>query len=212
MPGRRPPPPNRTLPVRKTEAVLAILDISGCTNFIVKRVVALEHAEQIITDLIGTLIDDAERPFVVNKLEGDAMLLFAETDGATAATVAATWRLVDRAFGQFERSLERIRDQRSHCNCDACANVGNLRLKAFLHVGEITVKQVRQFEEIAGEPVILLHRLMKNSLASREYVLFTDSYHAALAPPPAAAVPHSEVAEGFGPVALHVFDRSNPSS
>ncbi len=190
--------------MRKTEAVLAILDISGYTRFIVERVIALEHAEQIITELIETLIDDAERPFVVNKLEGDAMLLFAETDGDSAATVGTTWRLVNRAFEQFDRSLARIGQARSHCSCEACANIASLRLKAFLHLGEITVKQVRQFEEIAGEAVILVHRLLKNKVTAREYILATDAYCAQLGALPADATAHVEEAEGIGAVGLRL--------
>lgn len=38
------------------------------------------------------------------------------------------------------------------------------------------VKQVRQFTEIAGEDVILIHRLLKNSIDSDEYILLTDSF------------------------------------
>jgi len=61
-------------------------------------------------------------------------------------------------------SSERIKIARRHCHCDACANTDSLQLKAFLHVGEIVVKRVRQFEEIAGEAVIMVHRVTKNSV------------------------------------------------
>ncbi len=38
------------------------------------------------------------------------------------------------------------------------------------------IRLLPQFEELAGENVIILHRLLKNSVPSREYLLMTDSY------------------------------------
>ena len=50
----------------------------------------------------------------------------------------------------------------------------NLKLKCFVHYGEFLIKKIRNFEEIAGQDVIILHRLMKNSINSNEYILFTE--------------------------------------
>lgn len=51
-----------------------------------------------------------------------------------------------------------------------------MRLKIVAHKGEFAIKKIRQFEEIAGEAVILVHRLLKNSLKSNEYWLLTDVF------------------------------------
>ena len=45
-----------------------------------------------------------------------------------------------------------------------------------MHIGEIVIKRVRTFEEIAGDPVILVHRMTKNALPLREYVLMKNSF------------------------------------
>ena len=65
--------------MRLTPAVLVITDISGYTSFIKHRAVSLLHAEAIVTDLLEAVIDRAAHPLAVNKLEGDAALLYAET-------------------------------------------------------------------------------------------------------------------------------------
>ena len=52
--------------------------------------------------------------------------------------------------------------------------MGHLRLKSFVHYGDFIIKKVSRFEEIAGENVILAHRLMKNSIKASEYILFTE--------------------------------------
>jgi hypothetical protein len=166
-------------PVRLTDAVLVVVDISGYTSFVQQRTVSLEHAEAIVSELIESIIDHADHPLVVNKLEGDAALLYAETRGAREAVAASATRHVSGFFTGFATSLQRIGAERRHCDCDACANIGSLQLKAFMHIGEIVIKRVRTFEEIAGDPVILVHRMTKNAVPLRDYVLMTDAFCAA---------------------------------
>jgi hypothetical protein len=185
--------------MRLTHALLVIVDISGYTDFITNRSVSLLHAEQIITDLMESVIDRAEHPLTVNKLEGDAALLFREyLPEAGSACTRDVLAQVAGFFAAFEACLAGVTEKRSFCSCEACGSTTQLKLKAFLHTGEIAVKQVRQFEELAGEDVILIHRLLKNTVPEREYVLMTDAVRA-LAPD---AVPmlraHQEIVEGVG--------------
>ena len=51
--------------------------------------------------------------------------------------------------------------------------MGDLKIKLVVHFGGFYVKQVAHFEEVAGEDVILVHRLLKNTLNSNEYLLVT---------------------------------------
>jgi hypothetical protein len=44
------------------------------------------------------------------------------------------------------------------------------------HRGEFTIQKIRNFEELAGEDVILTHRMLKNSIKSNEYWLVTESF------------------------------------
>ncbi len=189
-------------PIRSTDVVLVIVDISGYTRFVQQRAVSLEHAEAIVTELIESIIDRASNPLVVNKLEGDAALLYAETRGDRRAAVASVMGQLAQFFSAFAGSLERIREARSHCSCDACANIGALQLKAFVHVGEIVLKQVRQFEEIAGEAVIMVHRMTKNALPLHEYVLMTDAVYAEGGDSIPDLMPQTESIDGT-PALLH---------
>ena len=74
--------------MRLAQALLVIVDISGYTEFITNRQVSLLHAEQIITELMESVIDRADHPLVVNKLEGDAALLFREFQPGDADAAA----------------------------------------------------------------------------------------------------------------------------
>jgi hypothetical protein len=154
--------------MRLTHAILAIFDISGYTAFIRHRTVTLLHAEQIVTDLLESVVERAEHPLLLNKFEGDAALLWTAVDADPASVARSVLMQARQAFEAFSGRLDLIRGERSHCSCAACANIASLQLKVLLHSGEIAIKQVRQFEELAGEPVIALHRLLKKLRTDKE--------------------------------------------
>lgn len=192
--------------MRLTQAVLVVADISGYTDFITNREVSLLHAEQIITDLLESMLDRTEHPLIANKLEGDAALLYAEHEpGEADAAVRDALVQVHALFDAFASRLRRIGEERANCGCEACANISRLCLKAFVHRGEIAIKKVRQFEELAGEPVILVHRLMKNQVPLREYVLLSAEAagRAGLAADVGAL--HRETLDGLGEVELRLL-------
>ena len=161
--------------MRICQAFLVVIDISGYTRFITGRSLALQHAEQIISDLIGVVIDQSRHPLIVNKLEGDAALMYAEVEANDPCAGSDVLAQVRSFFPAFRQRVLELSNMRSNCSCDACTNITALGLKAFVNSGEILLKKIRQFDELAGEPVILLHRLMKNSVQGTEYVLMTDA-------------------------------------
>ena len=188
--------------MRLAHAFLVIVDISGYTAFINERQTSLLHAEQIITELMESVIDRATHPLVVNKLEGDAALLYGELADGDQAGARDVLAQVKAFFPAFDSCLGRQREARANCVCEACTGIDKLQLKAFVHVGELAIKRVRQFEELAGEQVILVHRLLKNTVARREYVLLTEPARAAAGLEAALLEAHSEELEGIGETRL----------
>lgn len=174
-------------------AHIVLVDISGYTQFIRLHRMSLLHAERIITDLLESVIDVSSHPLVLNKLEGDAALFYAFADEGVGTaderertSAAAVLQQVQGFFETFRRRERELVSECSICVCDACVKAGDLRLKVIAHTGTIIVKRMRQFEEIAGEDVILTHLLLKNSVQADEYLLLTDSFHALSGPPDAA--------------------------
>ena len=189
--------------VKKVALVLA--DISGYTCFIKNREISLLHAEQIITELLEAVIDTAEYPLTLNKLEGDAALLFTPVEADATAVTKDVARQAVRFFEAFKSKRQALVDGIA-CSCDACTHIENLELKAFLHLGEAVVKRVRQFEELGGEDVILIHRLLKNSLEAHEYLLLTSPFHRASgALPNMRAQEHIERYDDIGPIQTMVY-------
>jgi class 3 adenylate cyclase len=152
------------------KVVLVIVDISGYTHFIHSQKLSAIHAEEIIFELLEAVIDHAAYPLTLNKLEGDAAFLYAEVQAENRIEVA-------RDVARQVREFFKVFYERIDCDCDACQRIFDLRLKAILHCGEAVFKQIRQFEEMAGEDVILIHQLLKNSIPSNEYILMTQPFH-----------------------------------
>jgi class 3 adenylate cyclase len=158
------------------QAVIVLADISGYTKFVTLHAMSLLHAEKIVTELLESILDATSEPLIVNKLEGDAVLLYAEVGEKGAETARKVLSQVVSFFEAFTARSKELTGCSNLCPCDACRQADQLRLKTIIHCGEIAVKKVRDFEEVAGSSVILAHRLVKNSIDAREYILVTKPF------------------------------------
>jgi hypothetical protein len=190
-----------------TPVHLLLADISGYTRFVTLHQASSLHAEEIITQLMEALLEAATTPLVLNKLEGDAAFFYApavDDDGKIATGLV---QQVSRLMAAFRlRQEELIKAGEGGCFCDACCNLGALKLKVILHSGEAVLKKVRQWDELAGRDVILVHRLLKNRLAAREYILMTENFfRVGGGMPEWTYVPYTDNFEGIGQVKTLVF-------
>jgi hypothetical protein len=154
------------------QTLLLIADIGGYTRFMNQNRMTLSHAQQLVADLLGALLDEAEGVLEVSKLEGDAVLFYSEPSRAGPSA------------GELEQALVRMRatfaarrDQfvaDNDCGCEACQQASRLTLKFVAHHGEVALQKVRGFRELAGVDVILIHRMLKNDVPVAEYLLTTD--------------------------------------
>lgn len=183
---------------------LVLVDISGYTRFLEWNKNTLLHAEMIITELLEAVISKAEYPLKLNKLEGDAALLFTPIDADPNAVMQDVAKQVINFFEAFKAKRGQLADNTA-CPCDSCQNISTLNLKAVLHCGQVVIKQVRQFEELAGSDVILIHRLLKNSIPSREYIAMTEAFYQPLQQSlNLSMVKHNETYDSLGKVELFV--------
>ena len=103
-------------------ACLVIADITGYTGYLAGT--ELDHAQDILADLIGTVVGALRPTFRLSKLEGDAAFVYvlAEMiDGSHLQDV------IERCYFAFRRRLRDIR-QSSSCDCNACILIPNLDL------------------------------------------------------------------------------------
>ncbi len=159
-------------------AYLILTDISGYTRFVRMHRASILHAEEIVTELMEAVINAAGPPLILNKLEGDAAFLYAPAVAKNNPDSHLIFQQVWDLFQAFKtRQQTLIKAGEGGCFCEACCNIGELKLKAILHYGQVVIKQVHQQEELAGQDVILAHRLLKNSLGTNEYVLTTEDFY-----------------------------------
>ena len=192
-----------------TERVVLILaDISGYTRFMLASQEALVHGQQLITELLESIIAEVEIPLEVNKIEGDAVFLYAikpDDDAAWLETRRLIGHKLVAFFEAFSRTILEVSES-ALCPCAVCSNVGELKLKVAVHSGEALFHHVGSHAELAGVDVILAHRLLKNSIASDEYVLMTEAAFRDIEFPMEVQIERGEEwYEGFGAVATRTW-------
>lgn len=158
----------------KTEtACFAIADISGYTGYLAG--VELDHAQDIIADLIDTVVRALRPPFRLAKLEGDAAFVYAIAGKIDGSLLQDT---IEATYFAFRRRLRNIR-QSSICECNACRQMPRLDLKFVVHHGEVAKQRMAGHDELVGRDVILVHRLLKNAvdetLGGHAYALYSDA-------------------------------------
>ncbi|NUQ25322.1 MAG: DUF2652 domain-containing protein [Saprospiraceae bacterium] len=150
-----------------TPALLFIPDISGFTRFITDT--EISHSKHIIEELLEVMIEANTLDLQISEIEGDAILFyrFGEPPGATEMM-----EQVRRMFVNFHQHLRKYERYRI-CQCGACKTAHQLTLKMVAHYGEITQNKVKSFTKLFGKEVIVVHRLLKNSIEHHEYAMLT---------------------------------------
>jgi len=93
-------------------ACLVIADISGYTGYLAG--VELDHAQDILADLMDTIVGALRPPFSLSKLEGDAAFVYAPTPKVDGSLLQDT---IEATYFTFRRWLRDIK-QSSTCECE----------------------------------------------------------------------------------------------
>jgi hypothetical protein len=159
--------------------ILVLTDISGYTRFTRMHFTSLLHAEEIISELLAAVIEAAEFPLQVGQLEGDAVMLFAEIEpGHEAEAARQAVAQVTRLFKAFYVRERALISCDAGCVCDACTQIGQLRLKAVMHFGEFRLEEMGGTQSLGGADVKLARSLMKPPISEQEYILMTGRFYA----------------------------------
>ncbi len=181
--------------------LLIIADISGYTRYMTANAKTLSHSQTIIIELVEAIVRQIELPLEVAKLEGDAVFLFCrkrQTDGAWAAARRLIGEKLCTFFDMFSAKLSEL-SASTTCTCSACTHIEKLRLKIIVHSGEALFHRVLNFVELAGVDVIMVHRLLKNSVKADQYLLLTETArHDIEFPEPFTLVEGAESYEDLG--------------
>jgi uncharacterized protein YndB with AHSA1/START domain len=152
---------------------LILADISGYSSFVARS--ELEHAHDILSELLELVLNNVTTIFTLSKLEGDAIFAYAPEEKLKRGETLL--ELIESTYAAFKDHQEVIR-RRTTCQCNACRNIPSLDLKFIVHHGDYVIQNIGGHHEMVGTDVNLIHRLLKNHIADatgwRGYALFTD--------------------------------------
>lgn len=151
-----------------------IADITGYTNYLSKS--ELEHAQQTLTSLLNLLVQHTKPPLIISRLAGDAVISYGLRDNfLQGQTFVET---IEDTYVAFRRAID-LMVLNTTCTCNACANIKTLDLKFFVHYGAFAIQKLDSHDEMVGADVIVIHRLLKNTVTEttgfRAYALYTDA-------------------------------------
>jgi hypothetical protein len=181
---------------------LVLADISGFTAF--TTATELDHGAAVIGALLAGVMKALSPPLEIQELEGDAV--FALGSDRALPPGAPLLGLLRRAYLAF-REQQQDMEADSSCSCQACSSVGTLSLKMVVHHGRFVRQSVGGRPRVAGADVILAHRLLKNEVEGRAYILLTEAARERVAPDPLVAGARRVTARypHFGEVACFVL-------
>jgi len=188
------------------QACFLIADISGYTGYLAD--VELDHAQDILADLVGAVVSALRPNFRLAKLEGDAAFAYMATESIDGSMLLDT---IERCYFGFRRRRRDVR-QATSCECNACARIPDLDLKFVVHHGSVIVQKVAGRPELLGSDVIVVHRLLKNDVVETTgidaYALISQACIDASDLDPAALHmrAHSETYDRIGEVPCWVHD------
>jgi len=149
--------------------LLYIPDISGFTDFVNKT--EINHSSHIISELLEIIINSDKFGMSVSEIEGDAVLFFKED----IPSITDLIEQCQHTFINFHSYLRRYDTERI-CRCGACETATQLSLKFIIHKGNVEKINVKDHQKLHGSDVILIHKLLKNSIPEKEYILITDQF------------------------------------
>jgi uncharacterized protein YndB with AHSA1/START domain len=140
------------------------------------------------------------------QFEGDAVFCFA--DERSFEEGERLLELIERCYFDFSNRLLDMALETT-CRCAACASIGSLDLKFVVHHGAYVLSFEGDRPDLGGPDVILLHRLLKNTVGEgggpQAYALLTDASLQRM--PTSFELPsHSESYESFGETTSGVHD------
>lgn len=151
-------------------ALIFIPDITGFTKFVSET--EITHSQRIIARLLEVILGSNTIDLEVSEIEGDAVLFFKLGGAPPAADIG---RQAETMYIQFHHQL-RVMIREKDCECGACGSMNRLSLKFVAHYGEVRALNVRGFKKLLGSDVIVAHRLLKNTVEGKEYLLMSESF------------------------------------
>jgi hypothetical protein len=186
---------------------LLIADITGYTHYLSES--ELEHAQDTLTALLELLVANTHFPLIISRLAGDAVISYGfQEDFLQGQTFL---ELIEELYVTYRKTIKRL-VLNNTCQCKACKNISSLDLKFFIHYGSFGIQHILGHDELVGNDVNLLHRLLKNTVWDKyhlkAYGLYTEAVikQLELQAMTASMIRHTENLDDLGEVQVYIQD------
>lgn len=150
--------------------LICIPDISGFTKFMSET--DSEISSKVIPSLLNKIIYSNEIGLQVSEIEGDAILFFKTGDLPPLKDLI---KQCIHFYRQFYKELGFLK-KRYKIDENDFDIPESLGLKIILHYGtEVESVQIGKHIKLMGEDVIVAHKLLKNEVPKKEYLLLSDN-------------------------------------
>ena len=149
-------------------ALICIPDINGFTRFMAES--DLEFSKKIIPPLLRTIVGSNTLNMKVGEIEGDAVVFYRFGKLPTLNDLLNQCVDFHLKFNEQLRALMvEFRD-----DFDTWTSSNRLSLKIVVHAADITFTHIEGITKLIGEDVVVVHKLLKNSVPDVEYILLTE--------------------------------------
>nr|WP_294896687.1 DUF2652 domain-containing protein [uncultured Pedobacter sp.] len=148
-----------------------IPDITGFTKFITSTEDP-EFANKVITKVLNKVATANILEMDIAEIEGDAVFFYKIGRLPSVKKVAKQCQLI---YDTFNLTIADF--QQSHPEMyDKYLSKHQLGIKIVVHHGHINLTKINGHTKLMGEDVILVHKLLKNSIEEPCYILLTNKY------------------------------------
>jgi len=154
----------------ENQALIFIPDISGFTKFVTEC--EINHTNHIISNLINIILNSNLLELKLSEIEGDAVLFYSKGAPPKKEEIIQQSK---RMFIDFHTNLKAM-ERNFFCKCRSCTTASNLTLKFIVHYGVCKEVPIHNSTKLIGSDVILAHKLLKNNIPEREYILLSEKY------------------------------------
>lgn len=154
--------------MKSKPTLIFIPDISGFTKFMSSA--EPEHSNQLIPALLNKIIYSNKINLKVSEIEGDAIFFFKNDGLPKFEDLISQCQLF---YIEFYKKLNQMKSLPETKSEERLQDI--LGLKIIIHFGyEVRAVQIGNSIKLMGEDVITSHKLLKNSIKLKEYLLISD--------------------------------------
>lgn len=144
-------------------------DITGFTKLMASA--DINFTRQVIPVLLRKLIDNNILKMNIAEIEGDAIFFYRTGRLPTINRVTRQCKIFYDTFNNYIASLKKADEENYHKHLK-----GQIGLKVVIHYGHINTSLIKGRMKLIGQDVIIVHKLLKNNIEEKDYILFTQNY------------------------------------